>query len=697
MRIFLGLLAQALLSWPALGQPQPVAQVSVFLGTSGDHGQLSPAASYPFSMLSLGPQTYPTLHAGYEHRARTFLGFTHTRFEGVGCQGAGGNLLVKPFLGTDPQQTTLLKKTERAEPGSYAVGFANGIEAELTVAQRFGLHRYHFPAGAPRGLLLDLAYSFANGFKREEHTAAGAALSGWLEAGTTCGAGTYRLYYYLELNQPVQWAAAGAHQLIARLPPAGAPEVEVRVAFSSVSVEAARATGQREAAGSFEQVRQAARQAWNALLSRVRVQGPADRERLFYSLLYRTLQSPYVVSEPDGRYRAIDGSLQRSSRPVYNGWAVWDNYHAQLPLLSLAYPTEFQDIAVSLADLYRYGKKDFATPHEPSPTVRTEHAVVVLLDAARKGYAVDLRGIRDSLVSENRRLDYRHPDKALESSYDTWALGEIMGMLKDQPQRAVYHAKALEYKTYWLKDFQDMTRPDVDRLPARGLYQGTIWQYRWNVPFDIRGLRELAGGEPAFRQQLDTFFDNDYYNHANETDLQAPTLYNATAQPWKSQALVHRLAADTVVQYYFNDNSRGIDPYVGRVYQNQPQAYLRTMDDDAGAMSAWYALAACGVLPACVGEPVYYLNLPLFEKITLQTAGRRPLVIEVENYAPDRRYIQAARLNGRPLARNWLTHQELAAGGSLVFVASDAPNPTWGTRQQWVSEAGPAQGGMTGR
>jgi len=89
-----------------------------------------------------------------------------------------------------------------------------------------------------------------------------------------------------------------------------------------------------------------------------------------------------------------------------------------------------------------------------------------------------------------------------------------------------------------------------------------------------------------------------------------------------------------------------------------------------------------------VGEPVYYLNLPLFEKITVQTAGRQPLVIEVENYAPDRRYIQAARLNGRPLTRNWLTHQELAAGGSLVFVASDAPNLAWGTRQQWVSGAG---------
>lgn len=675
-----------LLALPVLAQ-RPVEQVNVFLGTSGDHGQLSPAASYPFSMLSLGPQTYPNLHTGYEHLARTFLGFTHTRFEGVGCQGAGGNLLVKPFLGADPQQAALLKKTESAAPGYYGVTFANGIGAELTVAQRFGLHRYHFPAATPRGLYLDLAYSFANGFKQEEHATAGAALSGWLEAGTTCGAGTYRLYYYLEISQPVQWETAGPHQLVARLPPAGAADVEVRVAFSSVSVEAARATAQREGQASFAQVRQASAQAWNTLLSRVQVRGPADRERLFYSLLYRTLQSPYVVSEPDGRYRATDGSVQQAPRPRYNGWAVWDNYHTQLPLLSLAYPTEFQDVATSLANLYRSGKKDYATQHEPSPTVRTEHTSVVLLDAARKGYAVDLRSIRDSLISEAQRLDYRHPDKALESSYDAWALAGILGLLKEQERSAFYQRKALDYKSYWRKDFQDLTRPDVDRLPARGLYQGTIWQYRWNVPFDVRGLQELMGGEAEFRQQLDQFFGGDYYNHANETDLQAPTLYNATEQPWKSQALVHQLAADTVVQHYFNDNSRGIDPYVGRIYQNQPQAYLRTMDDDAGAMSAWYVLAACGVLPACVGQPVYYLNLPLFEKITLQTAARQPLVIEVENYAPARCYIQAARLNGKPLTRNWLTHQELAAGGTLVFVAADAPNPAWGLQQRWLSGA----------
>ncbi|MBC6991208.1 glycoside hydrolase domain-containing protein [Hymenobacter sp. BT491] len=673
---------------PRLGGAQsltPAEQVNVFLGSSGDHGQLSPAASYPFSMVSLGPQTYPNTHTGYEHLARKFLGFTHNRFEGVGCQGSGGNLLVKPFMGTNPSQTELLKTAEQAEPGYYSVAFKNGQKAELTVAQKVGLHRYYFPAGE-RGLFFDLSHSFVNRFRQEQHTTQGATLSGWIEAATTCDAGVYKIYYCLEVTQSVQWETTGLHQLIARLPAGAAGKVEMRVVFSSVSVEHARAALAARRTATFEALRQESRQAWNALLTRVQVKGEPAREKLFYSLLYRTLQSPYVVSEPDGTYRAIDGSLQKAPRPVYNGWAVWDNYHTQLPLLSLVYPSEYQNIAFSLANLYRFGKKDFATAHEPSPTVRTEHTIVVLLDAYRKGYAVDLRGIRDSLLSEVNRLDYSHPDKALESSYDAWALAEILGELKEKKLSAQYRRKALQYKELWQKDFQDLTKPDVDKLPARGMYQGTIWQYRWAVPFDVKGLMELMGGEPVFRTQLDAFFGGDYYNHANETDLQAPALYNATREPWKSQALMHQLAVDTVVQHYFNDNSRGIDPYIGRIYQNQPQAYVRTMDDDAGAMSAWYVWSACGLMPACVGAPVYYLTLPLFQELTLQVAAKKRLVIRVKNYAPARRYIQAARLNGKAIDRNWLTHKELSAGGELVLLASDTPNTQWGLQHPWVSD-----------
>jgi putative alpha-1,2-mannosidase len=671
---YLLLLLAGLSSQAAFAQPNKTnlkdlnGSVNVFLGSSGDHGQLSPAASYPFSMLSIGPQTYPNTHTGYEHNAKEFIGFTHNRFEGVGCTGSGGNLFIKPFLGKTDDNANLIKAKENASPGYYSVGFSNKISAELTVFKNEGRHRHHFPKGE-KGFTLDLGHSFNGGFVAEEHSSSAGSLSGWISSKTTCGAGVYKLYYYLEFSKPVTWQSTGDHRLVA-VPDASVDEIEVRIYFSSTNAGYAR---KGLTSMSFDQLKKKSTDGWNAHLNRITVKGDQEREKLFYSMLYRTIQSPYQVSEPDGTYHAINGSDQKYKGMIYNGWAIWDNYRTQLPLLSVAFPERYQDIAYSIANLYNYGKKDYATKLEPTPTVRTEHGIVVILDAMRKGYRVDARKIIDSLVREVDRLDFGSPDKALESSYDTWALSEILGMIGDKAGSEKYRTKALEYKNYWNKDFKDVTRPDVDRMQARKLYQGTIWQYRWFVPFDVKGLIDLAGGEKTYLEQLDHFFKKDLYNHANEPDLQVPTMYNATPQAWKSQKLMHNYAVDTVVQYYFNDNSRGIDPFVDRIYKNVPQAYVRTMDDDAGAMSSWFVLTATGISPACVGWPVYYLNVPLFESVVFNWENGRKLEISVKNFSDRNIYIKSVELNGKVLGRNWISQKELMEGGKLVFTATDQP------------------------
>lgn len=678
--IFLSLFICAAWAQKPASKASAVQMVNVFLGSSGDHGQMSPGASSPFGMMSIAPQTYPNLHMGYEHKARVFLGFTHNRFEGVGCQGSGGNIMIKPFVGTDAAKCILQKSTESAGPGFYKVAFTNGIKASFAVNGNSGIEEYAFPSASSQAFYIDLSHTLANRFVAEEHQAAGNFISGWVDSRTTCSVGTYRVYYYIQFDEAVAIRPAEEHQLIATL--SGAKkQAHIRISFSSVDVAHARAALNT---GTVEQLLVKSQQAWAQVLNAVQVQGLPERTNLFYSLLYRTVQSPYVISEPDGSYRAVDGSLQHSDKPVYNGWSVWDNYRTQLPLLSVLYSGRYQQITNSLANLYPYGKKNYATQHEPSNTVRTEHTLVVLLDAWRKGYHFNFDQIADSLMAEADRLDYGSPDKALESSYDAWAMGQLLKLNGKNDLASKYLQKASEYKRYWNKDFKDINRPDVDRMQARGIYQGTIWQYRWFVPFDLQGLKELTGGEKTYQEQLDHFFDNDLYNHANEPDIQAPLMYNVTPQPWKSQALMHKYAADTVVQYYFNDNSRGIDPFIDRIYTNRPDTYIRTMDDDAGAMSAWYVFAACGFSPACVGWPVYYLNVPLFKQVIIHHEDK-PFIITVKNFGPDRRYIQAATLNGKPYNRNWISQDDLMKGGSLVITAGDTPNQQWGIHDQWVT------------
>lgn len=650
---------------------------NVFLGSSGDHGQLSPAASSPFHQMSIAPQTYPTLHMGYEHLAKEILGFTHNRFEGVGCKGSGGLILVKPFLGLQDDGKPLIKEQEKAGPGYYDIALKSRIKAQFAVHENFGIHQYTFPAGE-KGLTLDLAHAFNGAFVSNTYKLTkDGVLKGTIRSRTTCGVGIYSVHYAIAVANNNQWK--GADNLLTLQLDNQTQKVTLRIAFSAVSTDYAEATLKANSTKTYAQVKAASDHRWETYLSGITVKGDPNREKLFYSLLYRTLQSPYQINESDGHYRGTNGQIHQSKGNRYHGWAIWDNYKTQLPLLELLYPEQYQNIVSSVSDLYRYGKFDFAGPNEPANSVRTEHAAVVLLDASKKGYDIHLSAIRDSLVRDTMRFDFSKPDKYLEAAYDMWAMAGLL-----PADRKHYLDRASSYAGVWSKEFKDLTRPDVDRMSARNMYQGTIRQYRWNVPFDMQGLVNLAGGKEAFTAQLDDFFDHHYFNRANEPDIQSPTSYYASSKPSRYQSLVRELALDTVIQYYFNDNSRGIDPFIDRIYKNQPKAFVRTMDDDAGAMSGWFVLTALGLHQPLIGQPIYYVSVPLFPEIVVQR-GEQKLKIKVINYNDKNKYVKRILLNGKDIDRLWLHHDELRKGGLLEIEASAEPS-TYGTANIWVSD-----------
>ena len=57
--------------------------------------------------------------------------------------------------------------------------------------------------------------------------------------------------------------------------------------------------------------------------------------------------------------------------------------------------------------------------------------------------------------------------------------------------------------------------------------------------------------------------------------------------------------------------------------------------------------------------------------------GKR-FTILARNNSPANMYIQSATLNGKPLTRTWLTHDQIAAGGTLVLQMGATPNRSWG-------------------
>lgn len=654
-------------------------KVNVLLGSAGDHGQMSPAASYPFSQLSILPQTEPSAHMGYDFNAKKVLGFTHNRIEGVGCGGAGGILLLTPVISNSDSSIGLTKKSESAGPGYYQIDFEEGLNAEFTVYKNSGIHRYSFPKRENITFKIDFTHNFEE-FRDAHIEVRGSVLTGYVTAGTTCNFGAFTTYFAIDFGQDFVMMSTEENVGIINLPINGI-EMEIGVALSAVSED--HAISSLPTLG-FEEMRQNSRQAWNKMLGTINVKGNPETEELFYSLLYRVVQSPYLISEPDGSFRNVRGNKMNSEIDMYHGWAVWDNYRSQLPLLSLIMPDIYASIAKSLEYVYRYGRHDWALMTEPAPTVRTEHTSVVLLDSYVKGYEVDFDAIKDSLVAESSRFNYSAPDKALESCYDLWALSEILNITGDTALSEQYLDSALKYKEYWMKDFADITAGDAEILKARGLYQGTVWQYRWSVPMDVAGMVELAGGREEFIRQLDYFFENDLYNHGNQPDLHAAFLYQAAGAPWKAQDIIRKISNDTIRQIY-GSHTMYEKPFVDRIYRNLPDGYMYEMDDDLGCMSGWYVFTAIGLFPACVGTNVYYINTPLFEEAVINYPGGEKFTVKCTNFSMEKRYIQSAKLNGKKLNRNWLRHDEIVSDGKLELELSDKPNKNWGTEDIFVT------------
>jgi putative alpha-1,2-mannosidase len=60
------------------------------------------------------------------------------------------------------------------------------------------------------------------------------------------------------------------------------------------------------------------------------------------------------------------------------------------------------------------------------------------------------------------------------------------------------------------------------------------------------------------------------------------------------------------------------------------------------------------------------IGVPLVDKAEIDVEGG-VFTIERKGYSSDNRYIQSITLNGKTLERNYLTHDEIIAGGELVF------------------------------
>ena len=643
---------------------QNTKYVNLFIGTSGDNGQVAPGAAAPFGMVCVCPDNDPRSHAGYDYAVTKVSGISVNRLSGVGCSGGGGNLRIRPVA---PSQELHIKKSrEKATPGYYSTAFTNGIKTELTATNAMAVERYKFPRSLSAALWIDFASTFEDvatcHYKRISET----CIEGYVQAKNVCGHGCYKLYFSLNTSQPFQLEEQKETTACLTFGKK-VRSVEVRIGLSALSSELASWECARWEKMDFENVKSRTADQWEKQLSAIDVKGGKKDDRvIFYTSLYRTYLSPADVSSPDGAYLGTDGKVYISEDfRYYSNWSLWDTFRTKFPLLVLTEPAKMRDMATSLIHLYATGKKDWSTGFESTPTVRTEHAVILLLDAYRKGITnLDFRKGYAGMKQEMERLPMRSPDQKMESAYDLWAMAKIAEIIGEKADSEQYRQRSVSlFEETWKKEFMNVT-PAFEVMKNNGLYQGTRWQYRWAAPQYIDKMIEWVG-QDSLRSQLTYFFDHHLYNQGNEPDIHVPYLFNRLGAPEKTQQIVRSLMTEPMIHKY-GGNSEFKTPYLGKAFKNAPEGYSPEMDEDDGTMSAWYVFGAMGFYPLLVGDEYYDLTSPLFDRVLLRLTNGNVLTIQTEGRKKKDAPIKSIHFNGKKIADYRISHNELIKGGELI-------------------------------
>ena len=642
--------------------------VNLYIGTANDYGQMTPGACMPYSQVQVCPDSNPRQHPGYDYEVTQISGFSVNRLSGVGGSGCGGNVSLMPDeTGTDVH---LIKSTEQASPGYYSVQLSNGVWFTATANRHMAVERFSFPTAQKAVLLLDPGTAFDKVYKASFSKTGENVGQGYIDCANTCRRGNYHLYYRLYTSAPFEMQELEDGRKKLTFPNLSARYVEVRIVLSTGLEKELDAMKESDVwrTNFLTMVEQAQRQ-WRQLLSTVKVEGStADQRTIFYTSLYRTFHSPFAVTDRNMKhYLGTDGKeYEAKDFTYYSSWSLWDTYRTKFPLITLLDPRRSSDIMQSLATLYITGKKDWSTQYECVPTVRTEHAIATLLDAYRQGISIpNLREAYPGMKKEVEGLSLKSPDQCLEAAGDFWALGQLARELGMQEDAKKWNRRGEEiFDSIWPKEFQKIDDSFL-KMRGNGLYQGTHWQYRWGAPMFLDRMINLVG-KKELAQELVTFFDKELYNQGNEPDIHVPFLFARLGMPQKTGLIVHPLATESVTHRY-GGNDAYPTPWVGCAFTNAPRGYAPEMDEDDGAMSAWYVFASIGLYPLVVGEAQYEVFSPLFDRVTMRI-GDNNVVISTKGRINKKQPLKYATWNGKTLQDYRIAVSELKKGGELIFV-----------------------------
>lgn len=692
--------------------------VNTFIGAA-DNGHTFPGACRPFGMIQTSPVTGAVgwrYCSEYVYEDSVIWGFTQTHLNGTGCMDLG-DILVMPVTGNrhrawNGYRSSFQKNSESATPGYYTVTLDEpGVKAELTATLHTALHRYTYNKADSASVLIDLQHGPAWN-EKQYHSQVKACDVKWENDSTLSGHVRNSVwvdqdyFFTLQFNRPVistvdlpMGETEKGRRIVATFDLQPGEEVLMKIAMSTTGVEGAKANMAAEQPGwDFEGTRKQAKDEWNSYLSRIEMEGTPDEMTNFYTCFYHALIQPNEISDVDGKYRnAADSIVTATGGKFYSTFSLWDTYRAAHPFYTMIVPERVDGFVDSLIDQAEvqgflpiwglWGKENYC--------MIANHGVSVVAEAYAKGFkGFDAERAFQAIkqtqtVSHKLKSNWEDYMKygyfptdltaaesvssTLESVYDDYAAADMARRMGKTEDAAYFSKRADFYKNLfdpttkfmrprksdgtWKSPF-DPTQAAHAESNGGDYTEGNAWQYTWHVQHDVPGLIALLGGEEAFTNKLDSLFTVELrtqladvtglignYAHGNEPSHHVTYLYTLAGKPERTQELIRQIF-DT---------------------QYRPAPDGLCGNDDCGQMSAWYMFSAMGFYPVNPVSGEYVFGAPQMPKFVLHLQDGKTFTVLAEGLSKEHKYVESITLNGEPYTKNYITHEDIMKGGTLVY------------------------------
>lgn len=692
--------------------------VNPFIGAA-DNGHTFPGATTPFGMIQTSPVTGAVgwrYCSEYMNSDSIIWGFTQTHLSGTGCMDLG-DVLVMPATGErtrswDGYRSHFSKDQESATPGYYSVLLEDpNVKAELTASTRAAFHRYTYNNADQAAVLIDLQHGPAWN-ENQYHSHVSACEVNWEDDQTLVGHVDNSVwvqqdyFFVVKFNRPVtekinleMAETEKGQRIVAGFDMEPGDELLMKIALSTTGIEGAKKNLETEIPGwDFEATRQAAKDSWNSYLSRINVTGTKEQLINYYTCFYHALIQPNQISDVDGMYRNAKNEVVKTGGDAfYSTFSLWDTYRAAHPFYTIMVPERVDGFINSLIENGEaqgfipiwalWGKDNYC--------MVANHGVAVVAEAYRKGFrgfdAERALNIMKRTQTESHKLKsdwetymkygYFPTDliraesvsSTLESVYDDYAVWDMatrMGKAEDieyYGKRKDFYKNLFDTQTQFMRPRNsngtwktpfDPSNVGHSESVGGDYTEGNAWQYTWHVQHDVPGLIELFGGEEKFLTKLDSVFTVELktsqadvtgligqYAHGNEPSHHVAYLYTMAGKPERTQELIRQIF-DT---------------------QYRPEPDGLCGNDDCGQMSAWYMFSAMGFYPVDPVSGNYVFGAPQMPKIVLNLANGKTFTVIAEGISEENKYVESITLNGEPYTKNYITHEDIVNGGTLVF------------------------------